>query len=493
MVGVGRQTSVKSLDVAPLVVLILGGLWQWVGRPETVVNLHPFRQTQTLWPIREYIEGGWSLASPMPVLGPPWNVPFEFPLFQLVTAGLGSAVGLEAEPAARLISLAFFLLAGLALLYIVRAWFGAMAALVATALFVFSPFANQWAAATLMEYVPVALILSAIALVVRQRGSGRGYWAVIALAATLMTLAAMVKITTVVPWAPVMMVALGIELLPHQWRRLVTSLIILFLPAGVMTFVWTRYADGIKGQSELTVWLQSGNLPDWNFGTLSQRLVVDNTATILDRMSSLGAPLVVWILALVIGGVAYRWSWRFIVFAVVPFIAFLVFFNLYIIHDYYLAAVSPSYAAVVGIGVGAVAGRITDRRAGIGFIFVSIPLLLASSLLSMEGKRLAQVWRTPSGIPVLSQTIAKATDPDDVVLIVGCDWDPTVLYYANRRGIAVPLSWEGALPAASLESVTYVAGCTGLYEPSTRLVGDVVPEAWDLELVEPGVWRVVSK
>jgi len=488
-----NRIRAHKADFAAGLVLVLGGLWHWVGRPETVVNLHPFRQTQTLWPIREFIDGGWSLATPMPVLGPPWNVPFEFPLFQFLAGALGSVTGFEAEPAARLVSLAFFLLAGLALLYIVRAWFGAIAGLATTALFVLSPFANQWAAATLMEYVPVAFTLWALAVLVWLQRSTDRFWIAVPLAAAFSTIAAMVKVTTFLPWVPVVLVALTLAVGGVFQRRFVLGFLAIFLPAGVGTLAWTRYADAIKSQSELTNWLTSSNLPDWNFGTLSQRLVVDNTATIFDRMSSLGAPVVVWAVAVVIAGVATRWSWQFVSVAVVPFIAVAVFFNLYLVHDYYLAAISPSFSAVVGVAVGVVAERLTDRRTRIGFVLVMIPGLLIASLLSGEGRRLAEVWRAPSVIPALSTSIAEVTEADDVVLVLGCDWDPTVLYYADRRGVSVPASWEGPLPEASLDVVTFVTVCEGLYEPGSQVLGDFVPDSWVLEQVNPGVWRVNSK
>jgi len=493
MHAVVNRIQTHKVDFAAGLVLLLGGLWHWIGQPETVVNLHPFRQTQTLWPIREFIDGGWSLATPMPALGPPWNVPFEFPLFQMLAGALGTITGFEAEPAARLVSLTFFLLAGIALLYIVRSWFGPIAGFVATTLFVFSPFANQWAAATLMEFLSVALILWAVAALVWCQRSQWNLWVAVSVSAIFSTLAAMVKITTFVPWVPVIIVALGVAVGGIWQRRFVRGLLSILLPAGVGTLLWTRFADGVKGQSELTVWLTSSNLPDWNLGTLSQRLVVDNTATILDRMSSLGAPVAVWGLAIVIAGVATRWSWRFVSLALVPIIGVAVFFNLYIVHDYYLAAISPSYAAVIGVAVGVIAERITDYRARIGFVAVMIPGLLASSLLSGEGRRLAEVWRTPSVIPSLSTSIVEATEPDDVVLVLGCDWDPTVLYYAARRGVAVPASWQGPLPQASLDVVTHIAVCEGLYEAGSRVSRDFVPDSWAIEPVNPGVWRVNSK
>lgn len=489
----GISARVHKADIAALVVLMVGVLWRWVGRPETVVNLHPFRQTQTLWPIREYMDEGWSLATPLPVFGPPWNVPFEFPLFQGLTALLASVTSWDAEPAARLMSLVFFFLTGVALLYTVRIWFGIVASFSATVLFVLSPFANQWAAATLMEYLPVSLIMGALAVLVWQKTTGRGFWPAVLAASVLISGAGLVKITTLIPWIPLLAVAIAMAAGVKAWRKISTSLAVLILPAFALTLLWTRYADGIKSQSELTQWLQSSNLAEWNFGTLSQRLVVDNSVTILDRLPSLGAPVAVWLVALLIAGVATRWSWNFVALAAVPIIAVGTFFNLYLVHDYYLVAVSPSYAAVLGIAVASVFGWITNERARVGFLITALPLLLATSLFSSEGLRLAEVWRTPTFVPTLSTNIAEVTAGDDVVLLLDCDWDPTVLYYAGRRGVLVPVSWEGPVPEESLDVVTHVAVCTGLYEPGSGIPENAVPESWVMEPVNPGVWRVDRK
>jgi hypothetical protein len=80
-----------------------------------LLDLYSFRQTQTAFTIREFMMGNWSFSSPLPILGPPWAVPFEFPLFQAIAALNGNVFQLAADSAGRITGLAFFIVTGLLL------------------------------------------------------------------------------------------------------------------------------------------------------------------------------------------------------------------------------------------------------------------------------------------------------------------------------------------------------------------------------------------
>src|ERR1700730_19303248 len=67
--------------VHALVVLFLG-----IDKP--LLDLHYFRQTQTALSAYWILKGGPWLAYETPVLGFPWAVPFEFPVYQLLAAGV---------------------------------------------------------------------------------------------------------------------------------------------------------------------------------------------------------------------------------------------------------------------------------------------------------------------------------------------------------------------------------------------------------------------
>jgi hypothetical protein len=113
-----------------------------------------------------------------------------------------------------------------------------------------------------------------------------------------------------------------------------------------------------------------------------------------------------------------------------------VFFNLYFVHDYYLAAVTPAIAALLGAGAGRVADALKRPSA---FWLSGVALVVAWMTLSLWTT--SPYWRVAyrkvdlrTQGPQLPFEIAAHTSPDERVVILGLDWDPTTLYYAQRRG-----------------------------------------------------------
>jgi hypothetical protein len=77
---------------------------------QPLVGEHGFRQTQTALSVFWLLRGGPWLAYWTPVLGPPWSIPFEFPLFQWIVALL-ARMGVGLDPAGRCVAWAFGVLA----------------------------------------------------------------------------------------------------------------------------------------------------------------------------------------------------------------------------------------------------------------------------------------------------------------------------------------------------------------------------------------------
>ncbi len=122
----------------------------------------------------------------------------------------------------------------------------------------------------------------------------------------------------------------------------------------------------------------------------------------------------------------------------------LVFTNLYLIHDYYLAAITPALAALVGLAVGYGWNALPRHRA-IVFAAISVGLLavLGTLYFGRDYSMVAYEDQNDSGDVALAREIATLTRPDEHIAIVGLDWSPAVLYYANRRGHMVPPANEG--------------------------------------------------
>ena len=132
--------------------------------------------------------------------------------------------------------------------------------------------------------------------------------------------------------------------------RTAAVLALLVLVPLVATALWTRHADAIKAASPLTDWLTSSELEEWNFGSLSQRFDrgvwgVIGGRVVVHILGFAGvALLAVALVALVRSAQRLFWVGVVLAGALPP----LVFTNLYLVHDYYLAAVTPALAALIG-------------------------------------------------------------------------------------------------------------------------------------------------
>src|SRR5258707_9909004 len=71
---------------------------------QPVIDMWGFRPAQTVISIPYMLRGeGW-LTTPMPILGEPWTIPLEFPLYQWLVALVVWATGISVDASGRLIS-----------------------------------------------------------------------------------------------------------------------------------------------------------------------------------------------------------------------------------------------------------------------------------------------------------------------------------------------------------------------------------------------------
>jgi hypothetical protein len=460
-----------------------------VLRPN-LVDLYGFRQTQTAFTIREYMAGNWSINTPLPTLGPPWTNPFEFPLFEGIAAVIGQALGLSADTAGRITGLLFFIGTGILLAVLIRRWFGFRASLITLVLFQATPFAAQWASASLIEFAATAFVLGAVVAV--DSYSRNKSWPLLLVATGLLTLGFAVKVTTAIAWALVFLVAaLGVSWRKAHFRHVVIAGIAPLTIALGAGLAWTRFADSVKEQNPIGAYLTSDALRQWNFGTLLQRTNLDQWDRIFERLPSLGASI--WIFAVLLGVALWRLrlDLRLIAFASVPLIAILIFFNLYVVHSYYLGAVYPAYVAVLGISVAAISRIVSKRIASLSLAgFLSL-LLILLAWTSTEGRSLASLVRVDGKFPEISRAIAESTPTDAGVIVVGCDWDPTPLFYAERRGMTIPPWYRDGIPADWIGTdLKYLAFCTGDYQVSEGDPGAVLPNGSLFSEIAPGIFII---
>jgi len=352
-----------------------------------------------------------------------------------------------------------------------------------------TPFAIQWSNAVLIESLSnFFLILSATFLrLYFERNSSY----LICLSGLALSLSALVKITTPIP----LILILGISLIwgtnfnlnGKKMLILFSSIFLSLLPA----LAWTRYADSVKNDGIFTQWLTSTNLSNWNFGTLEQRLDEFDWLSIFARLWMLGGitffVLTVFLFFVLFENEKMRKLW---IILMLPFIAPLTYFNLYVVHDYYFMAILFPSVLFVSHALTLVKRRFRLNIKTFSFVFLIFLLIIPSWLLTIPGRDYrSAIHSSREDVSPIASEIAENTGPSDRIFVLGCDWDPSVLFYADRYGVAAP-GWigstENALKFLASHAITdspnYVAICGSNLPPEN-------PTNFDLRQISKNIWR----
>ncbi len=404
-----------------------------------------FRQTQTaISALFVQRDQNFSLAYPTPVLGAPWTAPMEFPLYQWTVVKVSDWTGLPLVQAGRAVSAACFYLAVAGLFPLLgalgcvgpRRWIAATFALTCP-IYVF------YSRAFLIE--TMALAFSVWFLVAFVRFANRPVWWAFVLAALFGVGAALVKITTFM----VFLVPAGLLTAVRMWqarprglaavaREGAWALAVIAAPLAAGAW-WTRFADAVKHRSVSTQFLESTNLIGFNFGTTEERFSAQTWAQHWHNLShGVASPL--WLLVVVVLAVTVaRTRWRAVTFCAVCYVVPLVVFPvLYSRHDYYGLANALFLLVAGGVAI-AVLWEVRPRVA----FWIGLAIVHASQLWSYRQTyfELQEIW-SPGGSE-LTKTVRAMTNPEEVLVTAGFDWDSSLPFYAQRRALMIRSGCEG--------------------------------------------------
>lgn len=455
-----------------------------------------YRQAQTA--LSTYwiaAEGDFSLAYPTPVLGKPWSIPMEFPLYQWTVAAVHRGTGLELIKAGRLVSEICFYLTLPAVFLLLAHWSVAVShRWLVLAVVVTCPFYVFYARAFLME--TMALMFSVWFWVAFARAvAGRSkVWLAVAVLAGVG--AGLVKVTTfmvyLLPaagWAVARLWARRKE----DWKMdLAWMAAVVALPFAA-TLWWLQFADATKALNPLADFLLSSNLQDFNWGTEATRFSADMWAmkgrTLRDSLT--------WLPVVGICGFAMmaagrgRW-WAGLLCAgvfVVPLVAFPV---LYALHEYYFIANTLLLLLAMGLGLVALAeSRWPAWVAGLALVLVAG---------GQAGRYLVHYYPTQKQISYggdgLSLSLRAVTRQDEFIMVTGQDWSSITAFYAERRALMLRADTENN-PARVHAALQLLAGeklgalvITGAWENRRWLVEQAV--ALGLEPAPLYLWRDVA-
>lgn len=443
--GGARNGAWIGPDFIALAVLILVlGVWAFhvrAGWKHETLTGHEFRQAQTALTIQAVGRDGFRLDYSTPVLGKPWSIPMEFPLYQWTTAAWSDLSGMGTAQAGRAVSI-FAFLAGLpAVLLILRsagfswgAGFWNLAVLVATPVYAY------YSAAVLIE--STAWCASAWFLwgVLTYRKTERA--AHLLLTFGFGFLAVLVKPTTwavaCLPWAALWLGDAWKARQTGRWRPLLLQAGVLGIALLVVGFAWVSYADHVKARNPIAHFLLSTELRGFNFGTWGMKVAETTWSTLAGHWLR---DIAVW--PVLVGGLLGSLIWspsrRIAVLGVLAFGGIqLIFTNLYVAHDYYLYANAGYLVVAVCSGLALWwdrAGSVWRSKVPAGVVLV---VMLGSQLHLFRTELFQQILDRPAHAPKLATLIRDITNPDDVVVGHVGEWNSWLAYHSERRMLMIP-------------------------------------------------------
>ena len=415
------------------------------GWDHNILALHGFRQCQTAISAFYFIKDGFSVYTKIPVFGPPWIIPIEFPLYQWILAAVTDLSGQPLEQTGRGISLVFHYVSLFLSYRILKLFKVSLPGILFTlTIITLSPLATYWAQGVLIESFSVALTMAfVLAFLTGIESSSRRH---LAIAIVIGSIAAVVKITTfAVGWG-----FLILYVLVHIFGKNVSrtplhpaSNLVWILPFLVPLFfagAWIYHANSVM--ATLPIAPNTMSNIEWYFGSIGARFEPDQWLRILKHtvLFSLGGPfpLLIALVPLCIQGVSRIGIALFFLAAISgP----LVFWNVYYVHDYYSYEIIFFLCAAVGLcfeGGHKVAGQ-RLRHVIFGMQLVALLTMLAGYSFTPYQWLLRTDYK--ADLKQFYEEVGRLVPENDFIVVAGQDWDPTASYTTGR--IALMVRWEG--------------------------------------------------
>lgn len=460
MMAAQARTINERIEWALMLLGVLFCLSQLIiGFDKPILDQYAFRQTQTAISTYWIMQGGAWLAYATPVLGSPWPIPLEFPLYQWIVAILAShSHFLTLDQAGRIVSEVFFL-ACLWPIWRIASHLGKGRSLfrICGALLLFSPLYVFWSRSFMMESTALFFSLWFVAALIDYLNAP-GIFGPVETASSG-ALAACIKITTFVgfSFAGALIVAYVIyrqrdrirdpkQILVYAVAALATALPVVALLA------WTHYSDVLKLQNPIAKLFTSSSAQDWVFGSLKER-----TSPGIWRVILLRAPNEAfgsWMpVAVVTALMLFRPDRKQIAiyFSLLALYTapFFVFTNLQLIHHYYQYANSIFLVFAIAYALYCIAQ--THPR----FFVAAIACIVSIDAYGYSQNFYADMMGTNREPQLLlASYVREHVPPEQTIVGFGLQWSSEVPYYGERRALLIPDAVNGKTPdEATLEAI----------------------------------------
>lgn len=477
-----------------------------------------WRSAQTLMTSFWFEKEGISLMNyQTPIYGYPWQVPFEFPLYQaigVIITRIGSFLGIfhNLYTGMHLTSLICFYASAIFLILLCWEHFQDRAlVLIILILYLWLPYNVRYSTEILMDYLAVTFALGYVYFFTKWINVPVRYKYFI-LGTIFGILGCLVKVTTMgIVVIPVILMIL--KLIKEQniqfdfsifkkeniHKILKNRTLIYFCIGSILiplcsAVLWTMHSDAIKNANIATVWLTSSNLSNWNYGTFAQKTSFSNWVEWFSKIHDffLFGPLIVFpfIGMLYMNKISKEGQDFFSAAVLSPLLTIFIFFNLYL-HEYYYIAISPFMSVVVGVGIFCFIKYVIPNNKWL-YIF---SLFLAGFVImqSVEKVKLMRAetensiaYFNANTIPLARKTKVLTTEKEYVISIQN-DWSPNFLLYTERKGLVYTPREKDKDICSIVDSINY----TIVVGPENSTDFDVILRCFKYsEMIEPGIYRV---
>ena len=421
-----------------------------IGFNHFILDRHSFRQTQTALSAYYILKDGFKIAYETPILGHPWIIPFEFPLYQWIVVFFKMHSSFSLDACGRIVSLSFFYLSLIPVYQMLKRFAGnPYRAFFILCFILVNPIYIFWSRTFMIE--STALFFSScfawqsIEFVYKQKGLN------IMLALIFGILGALVKITTLIPFIAFIGILVLIRLLKReishqnlrQYIRYLFPLGIVCLSPIIAIKCWISFSDNLKHANLYAYNITSAHsLGSWNFGTLNQKLspmvwakIFFNSGIHNTLVISIIFSLLLLASFLIIFIKKFPFYRTILVLLALYLTAPVIFTNLHFIHTYYTYANSIFLCAAIGFACLSFLNNPKRIFNNFGLFFSIFTLFF---LLYSYQYVYHKYQRTNNTDLVNTCNFVKGiTKEKEVILVYGNDWGSEYAYYSGRKTIAL--------------------------------------------------------
>jgi hypothetical protein len=515
------KNSLKIMSLAWVISIVLSFVIRVPGLYDRSFQWRPIQtQMTTYWFAKEGID---LVNYQTPFYGPPWQIPFEFPLFQATAAVIFKAGLGNFDFASKLTALLYFYLSAIFLYLLSRKIFSDNRTnFTILTLYLWLPYNVYYSTEALIDYLALALALAYLYFIILWLDNHSSFWN--ALLATMFgSLGILVKPTTMpIVAIPIIVFVLKDILTMYrddfkqpfdlryllnkvwaQWFYWLTLITMAIIPV-LMGNLWTRHSDLIKDNSIFTQWLTSKALVGWNFGTWELRAdqnVWINYTSVAERFLlpyglSIFVVLGIFITVGIIRSPREKMEIRLFILSIIASIGLVltIFLHLYL-HQYYYIALSASMAILGGYGLTRFWQLKQKNQHMLTFAFAVWALIfLAFNVKDYKMFRHGSI----NDNSTMEQLIARAQDVqryvpvDKWIVVVESDWNPSYIYAFERKTMVITPRELGKPICRMLtdERFTLVVVSDLLYDKNVELLNFAFKCFKSKQEVLPGVFVV---